>query len=133
MNVLASPYYLESGGTVIDRDLVRRARKRVRRGPPAPSVPSSLMGPALELTDVLAYEKIRPSAMPPPHLVYESPDDTMAAIHKNKTPGERLRVAFGLWTSARILLERILRAQHPDWDARSIRAEVARRMFHGVA
>lgn len=28
MNVLASPYYLESGGTVIDWELVRRARKR---------------------------------------------------------------------------------------------------------
>jgi len=28
MNVLASPYYLEAGGTVIDWWLVRRARKR---------------------------------------------------------------------------------------------------------
>jgi hypothetical protein len=28
MNVLASPYYLEAGGTVIDWELVRRARKR---------------------------------------------------------------------------------------------------------
>jgi len=33
--------------------------------------------------------------MPPPNLVFESPDDTMAAIYRNKTPGERLRVAFG--------------------------------------
>jgi hypothetical protein len=30
MNVLASPYYLEAGGTVIDWELVRRARKRKR-------------------------------------------------------------------------------------------------------
>lgn len=30
MNVLASPYYLESGGTVIDWLPVRRARKRKR-------------------------------------------------------------------------------------------------------
>jgi hypothetical protein len=30
MNVLASPYYLEAGGTVIDWWLVRRARKRKR-------------------------------------------------------------------------------------------------------
>jgi hypothetical protein len=50
--------------------------------------------------------------MIPPHLVIESPDDMMAAIYKNKTPGERLHVAFGLWTSTRILLEGILRAQH---------------------
>jgi hypothetical protein len=30
MNVLASPYYLESGGTVIDWEPVRRARKGKR-------------------------------------------------------------------------------------------------------
>jgi hypothetical protein len=30
MNILASPYYLEAGGTVIDWELVRRARKRKR-------------------------------------------------------------------------------------------------------
>jgi len=70
--------------------------------------------------------------MSPSHLVFESRDDTMAAIYKNKTPGERLRVAFGLWTSTRILLEGILRAQHPDWDGQSVRAEVARRMSHGA-
>jgi len=34
MNVLASPYYLENGGTVIDWVLVRRARRR-RSGKPA--------------------------------------------------------------------------------------------------
>ena len=70
--------------------------------------------------------------MPPPHLVFESPDDAMVAIYKKKTPGERLRVAFGLWTSTRILLEGILRAQRPDWDDQSVRAEVARRMSHGA-
>lgn len=30
MNVLASPYYLEAGGTVIDWELVRRSRKGKR-------------------------------------------------------------------------------------------------------
>jgi hypothetical protein len=30
MNVLASPYYLEAGGTVIDWELVRRARKKTK-------------------------------------------------------------------------------------------------------
>ncbi len=64
--------------------------------------------------------------------VIESPDDEMAAIYRNKTPGERLQVAFGLWTSTRILLKGILRAQHPDWDDRRIQAEVATRMSHGA-
>jgi hypothetical protein len=31
MNVLASPYYLEAGGTVIDWVLVRRAWKRASK------------------------------------------------------------------------------------------------------
>jgi len=70
--------------------------------------------------------------MSPPHLVIESPDDAMVAIYKKKTPGERLRVAFGLWTSTRIMLEGILRAQRPDWDDQRVRAEVARRMSHGA-
>jgi len=30
MNVLASPYYLEAGGTVIDWVPVRRARKQIK-------------------------------------------------------------------------------------------------------
>jgi len=56
----------------------------------------------------------------------------MAAVYRYKTPLERLRVAFGLWTSTRILLEGILRSQHPDWDDQNIRTEVARRMSHGA-
>ncbi len=36
--------------------------------------------------------------MPPHKLVFESPDDAMAAVYINKTPLERLCVAFGLWT-----------------------------------
>jgi len=34
MNVLASPYYLESGGTVIDWWLIRRSRKGKTKPPP---------------------------------------------------------------------------------------------------
>ncbi|MGZ5453967.1 MAG: hypothetical protein ACXW2R_07175 [Candidatus Aminicenantales bacterium] len=56
----------------------------------------------------------------------------MAAIYKDKTSDERLRIAFGLWTSTRILLEGILRSQHPDWDDQNIRTEVARKMSHGA-
>lgn len=59
-------------------------------------------------------------------------DDEMAAILRGKTPVERLRVAFGLWTSTRTMLERLLRSQHPDWDDRTVNAEVVRRMSHGT-
>ena len=59
-------------------------------------------------------------------------DDDMAAVFRDKTPLERLRVAFGLWTSTRNMVERLLRSQHPDWDDRAIKAEVGRRMSHGT-
>jgi hypothetical protein len=59
-------------------------------------------------------------------------DDDMAAVFRDKTPLERLRVAFGLWTSTRNMVERLLRSQHPDWDDRTVKAEVGRRMSHGT-
>lgn len=59
-------------------------------------------------------------------------DDEMATVLRGKTPLERLRVAFGLWTSTRTMLERLLRSQHPDWDDRTVNAEVVRRMSHGT-
>ncbi|MBP7706657.1 MAG: hypothetical protein KA243_05355 [Candidatus Aminicenantes bacterium] len=58
--------------------------------------------------------------------------DDMAAVFRGKTPVERLRIAFGLWTSTRNMVERLLRSQHPDWDDRAIRSEVAKRMSHGA-
>ncbi len=62
----------------------------------------------------------------------ESLEDAMAAVYRGKTPRERLRIAFDLWTSTRNLLEGILRSQHPDWDNQKVQAEVARRMSHGA-
>jgi hypothetical protein len=59
-------------------------------------------------------------------------DDEMAAVFRGKTPAERLRVAFRLWKSTRIMLERLLRSQHPDWDDRTVKAEVVKRMSHGT-
>ncbi len=54
-------------------------------------------------------------------------DDEMAAVLRGKTPVERLRVAFGLWTSTKNMLERLLRSQHPDWDDRTVKAEAAKK------
>ena len=63
----------------------------------------------------------------------ETLDDRMAAVYREKTPGERLRIAFGLWSSARTMLVRILRDRHPDWDETMIQKEAARRMSGGTA
>jgi Rv0078B-related antitoxin len=59
-------------------------------------------------------------------------DDTMAEILRNKTPGERIRIGFGLWTSARQMLMTHLKKTHPDWDDGSVEKEVAKRLSHGA-
>jgi hypothetical protein len=58
-------------------------------------------------------------------------DDKIAAILKQKTPRERLEIAFGLWRTARTLLYNNLRSLHPAWDEETIAKEVSRRMANG--
>lgn len=55
----------------------------------------------------------------------------MAAIYRQKTPGERLQIGFGMWRAARKLVEAAVRRQHPDWSADKLNSEVARRLSHG--
>lgn len=59
-------------------------------------------------------------------------DDAMAAVLRAKSGAERLRIAFGMYASARRMLMSHLRAEHPDWDERRVIAEAARRMSHGA-
>ena len=66
------------------------------------------------------------------HGQIEVMDETMAAVLREKTPAERLRIGFGLWTSAQNMLQTHLAAQHPDWDAARVSREVARRLSHGT-
>jgi len=62
----------------------------------------------------------------------ESLDNALAAVYRDKTPLERLRIAFGLWSSTSIMLAGLLRSLHPDWEDAKIREEVARRLSHGA-
>jgi len=62
----------------------------------------------------------------------ESVDESMAEIYRKKSPAERLRIAFGLWRSARTLLLNLLREANPDWDEKRLQREVARRISHGA-
>ena len=41
-------------------------------------------------------------------------DEVMAGALREKTPAERLRIGFGLWTSAQKMLQTHLTTQHPD-------------------
>jgi len=59
-------------------------------------------------------------------------DDIMVDIYKQKSPIERLKIAFGLWNSTRKQLFHNLRSLKPDWDEERIWREVARRISHGA-
>lgn len=63
----------------------------------------------------------------------EAVDDVMGKILKQKSPLERLEIAFGLWRSARKQLFFYLRSLHPDWDDAKIQKEVVKRISHGAA
>ena len=59
-------------------------------------------------------------------------DDAMAEVLRRKTPAERIRIGFALWTSARNMLMAHLRTSHPDWSRERLEKEVARRLSHGA-
>jgi hypothetical protein len=59
-------------------------------------------------------------------------DDIMADIYKQKSPLERLKIAFGFWNSARTQLFHNLRSLWPDWDEEKIRREIVKRISHGA-
>ena len=59
-------------------------------------------------------------------------DDIMAEILRRKTPAERIRIGFRMWTSVRNMLVVHLKKTHPEWNTEIIEKEVARRMSHGA-
>jgi hypothetical protein len=60
-------------------------------------------------------------------------DDTMCEVLRQKSSLERLKIAFGLWRSARKQLFTYIRSLHPDWDEKRINKEVVKRISHGAA
>ena len=59
-------------------------------------------------------------------------DNRMAEIFREKTPQQRLSIAFGMWSSARKYLVNYLKTEHPDWSDTVIQKETARRLSHGA-
>ncbi len=55
-------------------------------------------------------------------------DDAMAKILGQKTPAERIRIAFDLSKSVRKMLRVHLKRSHPNWSAEGIEKEIARRI-----
>ncbi len=59
-------------------------------------------------------------------------NDEMARILRGMTGAERLKIANGMFVSARRMLASHLSAEHPDWDQNRIEQETARRISHGA-
>ncbi|HSL18883.1 MAG TPA: hypothetical protein VLB51_13330 [Methylomirabilota bacterium] len=62
---------------------------------------------------------------------FDPPDPATLEMLRSKTAAERLKIASGMWRSARSILTNVLRQDHPDWDQRRIDQEVASRLSHG--
>jgi hypothetical protein len=57
----------------------------------------------------------------------------MAEVFRQKTEGQRLAIAHGMWSHARKMLLAVLSVEHPDWSQEQIEREAARRLSHGAA
>ena len=61
----------------------------------------------------------------------ERMDPEMVEVLRAKSGAERLAIAFGMFRSARRMIESQLRAEHREWDEGQIEREVARRIALG--
>ena len=55
-------------------------------------------------------------------------DPMMVEIMRNKTPAQRLAIAFRMWDSARLIVKGGVKYQHPDWSDEEVEQEIAIRM-----
>jgi hypothetical protein len=63
---------------------------------------------------------------------FETMDDEMANVLRQKSEVERLAIAGRMWESARIILRGAIETDHPDWDHDRVNREIARRISRGV-
>jgi hypothetical protein len=62
----------------------------------------------------------------------EMVDHDMARILRAKSGAERLKIASGMFASARRMIASHLAAEHPDWSEEQIQRETSRRISHGA-
>ncbi len=60
--------------------------------------------------------------------VVETMDTMMVEVMRNKTPAERLAIAFRMWENARTMITESVRKMHPDWSDDEVEQEIAARM-----
>ena len=56
----------------------------------------------------------------------------MARVLAKKTEAERLQIGWGMWRSARRMIERIVAAESPEISPEELQNIVARRLSHGT-
>ena len=59
-------------------------------------------------------------------------DDAMVEVLRQMSGEQRLRIASGMFASARRTIMHVLRTQHPDWSEEQVIREAARRLSHGA-
>jgi hypothetical protein len=60
-------------------------------------------------------------------------DDAVAAVLRDKTPAQRVEMAFQAEALARTLMAAGVKSRHPEWNAEEIKREVARIWLLGSA
>jgi len=63
--------------------------------------------------------------------VVEKMEPQMAEVMRQKTPAERLEIAFDMWDFARDMIRANLRRENPAWSDEQVQTETARRMSGG--
>ncbi len=58
-------------------------------------------------------------------------DSRVAAILRNMSGNDRLRIAHEMWTLTRERLTVFLRTGHPEWDEAELQRRVADWLLHG--
>jgi hypothetical protein len=61
----------------------------------------------------------------------EMVDDAMAEVLRRKTPAERIKIGFEIWSSAYKMLLSHLKTSHPEWTPEMVSQEAARRISLG--
>jgi len=72
-----------------------------------------------------SHQDFRIKERPP---VVELMDPMMVEIMRNKTPAQRLAIAFRMWDSARLIVKGGVMYQHPDWSDKEVQQEISLRM-----
>ncbi|WP_299468458.1 hypothetical protein [uncultured Gimesia sp.] len=62
--------------------------------------------------------------------VVEVIDQSLVEILKKQAPEARLKIAAGMWETARVMVRGTLSQEHPEWSEATLNREVAKRLCH---